>query len=464
MIGIWNWCKQTIQKFFLDETEAEDLSYQELRPVLAFLPLRAILILLTPLLLWLARFNVLNPAPMWIAFGLGLLSLPGSYLLERFGLLEKEGYRWIIPGVDLFLVTLLHLGCSGVASPFFPLYYVPIAYAGLLTGFRGGLSLSLGAMLSYGILYILNPRIEQRWAVLSVMLLFPVAGLISGYMGRRFLQFNVLGRRLLDKADQLHHQVENRRAIYERWYRAVDRLKADFVYSVSHELRTPLTPVKGYLQLLTSPGLDFSPDKQQEYLGIVVNNVNLLTQLVDDVIYLQRVTRIPIDLQPVHLRQVARQALEEIAPEAEEGQVQLQIDDQVEVPTVQGSGDSLRLVIFNLLESLIEESPPGSLVELALRPYPEGVEIRIAGERRGIPVENQERIFDLFFHADSSPTYVLGREGLSLAITRYIIEMHGGEISVQNEPRGGMAFVVHLPQEMDVGTVEEVEDPLGDLG
>jgi len=239
--------------------------------------------------------------------------------------------------------------------------------------------------------------------------------------------------------------VETRRALYESWYRAVDRLKADFVYSASHELRTPLTPVKGYLQFLRSADASVSEEKSQEYLTIISNNVDMLTQLVNDILYLQRVTRIPIDLEEVSVSHVVQQAVEEVASEAQEAKVQIELVESAGLPAVLGSSDSLKLVMANLLETLIRDSPAGSTVLLSLQPVDSGVKVLASGAGRGIPAEQQERIFDLFFHADSSPTYVLGQEGLSLAVARYIVEMHGGHIQVDAPPRGGTAFNVYLP-------------------
>lgn len=426
-------------------------TFKPVRLLPAFLPLRIVLVLLLPGLFigpWLFLGQppaAARPTLLWIALGLALISLPGAYLLERLNLLEKRFYRWGLPALDMGLIFLLHLGHCGARSPFFPLFYVPIAYAGLLAGYAGGLAAGLLAAALYGIAYALGPRPDEPTLALSIALLFVGAGAISGYLGRTFARLNARGQAILEQARQLHHEVEERRETYERWYRAVDRLKADFVYSASHELRTPLTPVKGYLQLLSNPGFSVSREKRQEYMRIMSNNVDTLAQLIDDIIYLQRVTRIPIDLGNVVLSEVARQAIEEVTSESEEAQVRVHMDDWAGLPTILGSADSLKLVLSSLLENAIRDSTPGSTVLLSLRPDGDGIEVRVAGTGRGIPIEQQERLFDLFFHADSSPTYVLGREGLSLAIARYIVEMHGGRICVENEPRGGMAFTIHLP-------------------
>jgi signal transduction histidine kinase len=145
---------------------------------------------------------------------------------------------------------------------------------------------------------------------------------------------------------------------------------------------------------------------------------------------------------------VAAAAVDEVAGELEEARVKVRLEEEAGLPPVLGGSDSLKLVLTNLLETTIRDSPEGTEVGLSLRPADGGVEVRISGAGRGVPTEQQERIFDLFFHADSSPTYVLGREGLSLAVARYIVEMHGGRIAVENQPRGGMVFAVYLPGRM----------------
>lgn len=415
------------------------------RPAMVLLPLRAFLILLVPFFFLLFHPPASRPVLLWTGLGLALASLPLSYILKQRGLLEHRRIRWALPVLDLLLVAFLVLGSCSSHSPFFPAFYFPIAYAGLLEGYAGGLGFGLVTSGFYSLLYALDPHPIEPALALGMILLFPLAGGVSGYLGRSLALLGRRSQEVLDQAHRLYQEAEKRRALYERWYRAVDRLKADFVYSASHELRTPLTPVKGYLQLLRHPDFPISEEKRQEYMQIMANNVDLLAQLVDDILYLQRVTRIPIDLEEVSLSEVARQAVEEIAGEAEENKVGIHLDDWAGLPPILGSGDSLKLVLANLLEAAVRDSPAGSAVLLSLRPIDVGVEVRVAGAGKGIPAEQQERLFDLFFHADSSPSYVLGREGLSLAVARYIVEMHGGRIAVENQPRGGMAFVVHLP-------------------
>lgn len=433
-----------VARLFQRTRTTDPLTYTPTQLAAVFLPLRAVIVLLLPMLFVIVRLPRRHPLVLWGTFALALASLLAAYLLERNELLRDRGFCWILPLVDLVLITLLHWASCGAVSPFFPLYYVPIAYAGLLLGYLAGLLISLGAALAYGFLYLLGPR-PELWMAWSVALLFPMGGLISGYLGHHFARINALGQSLLEQARALHDQVEERRQLYERWYRAVDRLKADFVYSASHELRTPITPVKGYLQLLLSSEIDFSAERRQAYMRIVANNVDLLAQLIDDIIYLQRVTRIPIDLEEVALPKVAQAVVQEMSTEAEEADVEIDLIDRVGLPPVLGSSDSLKLVLSNLLESVIRDSPEGSRVQLSLQSVDGGAEIQVSGPAQSIPVEQQERIFDLFFHADSSPTYVLGREGLSLAIARYIVEMHGGKITVDNQPRGGLVFTAYLP-------------------
>jgi len=427
-----------------EETE-EPAIYTPILLAPAFLPLRGGVILLLLVLLVTLPLPTYYPVLLWITLILAAVTVPASYLLEQRGLLRDRRFRWVLPGADIALITLLHVGTCGAASPFFPLFYLPIAYAGLLGGYGGALITGLIASAIYGLLYLFGPVRPEPWIAIVAALLFPLAGGISGYLGRYLGQLNRRGQALLEQAQRMHREVEDRRVLYERWYRAVDRLKADFVYSASHELRTPLTPVKGYLQMLLSPGLALPEDKAREVMQVMSTNVDMLAQLVDDILYLQRVTRIPIDLEEVNLSLVAKQAVEELTGEMEEAQIQVQMEEAPILPRVLGSHDSLKLVLANILETAIRDSPQGGEVGLALCATTKGVEIRISGSGRGVPTEQQERIFDLFFHADSSPTYVLGREGLSLAISRYIAEMHGGEITVESQTRGGMVFTVHLP-------------------
>ena len=213
---------------------------------------------------------------------------------------------------------------------------------------------------------------------------------------------------------------------------------------VAHELRTPLATIDGYLQAV-SDGV-MQPDER--VLGSVRSEVARLTRLVDD---LQKVSRAEERQLDLHLASVAPQTLVEAAraaaaPSYADKGVRLTVEADAGLTPVQVDPDRLAEVLVNLLENALRHTSSGGAVTLSAHSNDGGVELAVSDSGEGIAQEHLTRVFERFYRADQARDRAHGGSGIGLAITKAIVEGHGGRISAESAGRGrGATLRVTLP-------------------
>ena len=226
----------------------------------------------------------------------------------------------------------------------------------------------------------------------------------------------------------------------------LQQLKDQFISTVSHELRTPLTAIKGALALLTSGKLGQVPNTMLRLLEIASSNSERLTQLINDLLDMEKLIagKMPFDIQPLAVVAELQQAVDNIQPFAMQHHIDLVIEVS-NTPIVLADALRLQQVLTNLLSNAIKFSPAGSEVKLSAEQQENKVQIIVSDKGAGIAPEFQHRVFERFAQADGSNQRQKGGTGLGLAICKELVQQMQGSISFSSQPGVGTSFVVSLP-------------------
>ena len=237
---------------------------------------------------------------------------------------------------------------------------------------------------------------------------------------------------------------------------AAAQAKDEFLATISHELRTPLNAMLGWATLLQRPRVDAATIR--DGLKVIERNARAQTQLLGDLLDANQLMsgKLSLTFEPMDLNEAVRATLDSMRVTIAARKVRIEAQlSEVPLPVM---GDSVRLqqVISNLLSNAIKFTPADGVVSIATSTNAEAAccEVRDSGE--GISAEFLPHIFEKFRQADTGSARRFAGLGLGLAITKQLVESHGGSIAVHSEGRGkGAMFAVRLPRlkpsELSVG-------------
>ena len=228
----------------------------------------------------------------------------------------------------------------------------------------------------------------------------------------------------------------------------LNRLKSSFVSVASHEIRTPVTGIKGYVENMLLGLAGPLTDKQRHYLSRITSNVDRLMRIIDELLDLARIEAGQIELQvdSVSVSQLITEVSEALQPLAGQKQIDFQQDtSQVSGVCVKGDEGKLHQVLTNLVHNALKFTPAGGRVDvIAVAKEPGIVQIGVHDTGPGIPASDLPRIFDRFYSGSCVAPDARGA-GLGLAISKSLIALHGGHVSVSSTPGHGSHFFVDLP-------------------
>jgi signal transduction histidine kinase len=255
-----------------------------------------------------------------------------------------------------------------------------------------------------------------------------------GEIGELTTAFNQMAESLQRAHDELEEQ--------NRQLRESERLKSDLVNTVSHELRTPLSGVLGFTKLLLTR--EFDSETRRHYLGIVDAQARRLSSLIDDFLDVRKIEegRLEPVQELVDVGVLLRDEATLYSLQSRDHELALDVPE-TPMPVI-GNPDRLRQVIGNLLSNAIKYSPQGGLVEVTATANEDSVRVEVHDSGIGIPAEQQSQIFTKFFRADAAASGIAGT-GLGLAVSRDIVESHGGQIGFFSTEGEGTTFYVELP-------------------
>lgn len=270
---------------------------------------------------------------------------------------------------------------------------------------------------------------------------------------------------LRDVTERKQHEIDLQKS--KETAEAANRAKSDFLANMSHELRTPLHHIMGFTELVVTKCFGELNEVQEEHLNDVLQSSKHLLSLINDVLDLSKIEggKMEITLSEVNVERLIEQSLLMFKEKAMKHRINLSINAEGIPPVINADERKLKQIIYNLLSNAIKFTPDGGTIRLNARQvdpsalahrkigegHPDGnghryIEFAVVDTGIGITPENQERIFGRFERVDESMNRRYEGTGLGLALSKDLVELHGGKIWVESEGEGkGSSFHFVLP-------------------
>jgi len=221
-----------------------------------------------------------------------------------------------------------------------------------------------------------------------------------------------------------------------------DLIRREFLSNIAHELRTPLMVASGYLQAIKK-GM-FSGDQLNITIDTVARNVDQITSLANDLLFLQEIELVLPEFQSVNMVDATHEILKKYEGKALARGVSIKVKGDKGISNILGDAQSLGRAITALVDNAIKFSSPNGEVEIRFTEQKEHVLISVEDHGIGIAPEIRPRIFDRFFHLEKSGDELYSGIGIGLSITRQVILQHNGLLEVESEPGKGSKFTISL--------------------
>lgn len=243
---------------------------------------------------------------------------------------------------------------------------------------------------------------------------------------------------LANSLNVLSDELQEKIAALER----LDQTRKDFVAGVSHELRTPLTIIQGYAEALNDNVAESEEDRRECIEGIV-EETGRLKRLVFDLLDLRRIEsgQENIEISELDITPILLSSAEKMRPFTDQKNIVLELEVSGEMTPVLANPDRLKQVLFNLMENAARYTPCGGNIKVTAVNIGEFVKVDVTDSGRGIPVGEQELIWEKFYKVDKSRARRDGGgTGLGLAIVKRLVEKMGGGVSLESTPGKGATF------------------------
>lgn len=285
------------------------------------------------------------------------------------------------------------------------------------------------------------------WQTWIAKMIYIFIGLIALYFFRKYTIISTTDKNRL----WLEH-VENQKN------EELNKLKFQFFTHISHELRTPLTLISGPVNRL------MKADYAKKELQLIKNNVNRLLALVDQILDFRKIEsdKMALNLKKMDVIEIIQNVFFNFIDFAEQKKISLEFNSSVNKLMINIDEDKIQKIVTNIVSNAIKYTPEGGTIKLKialernLQENKDLLKIVIKDSGKGISKVNIDKIFDLFFTADEFSDRTVGT-GIGLHLTKKLVELHGGSISVNSKPGTGSVFKINLPVEKSYHTTDEKE-------
>lgn len=227
--------------------------------------------------------------------------------------------------------------------------------------------------------------------------------------------------------------------------RRLEQMRREFVANVSHELRTPMTSIQGFVEALLD-GMAEDRESQEKYLRVILDETVRLNRLVSDLLDLSRLEtgQVKWPMEPVLPAPLLDQVITKLLPQLEKNQLEVKTDFARDLPQVLGNRDRIQQVLINLLGNAIAFTPAGGKITVSAREEGQFLQISVSDTGPGIPLAEQEKVWERFHRVDKARARSTGGTGLGLAIVKQIVEAHGGKVGLSSVQGQGSTFYFTL--------------------
>ena len=228
--------------------------------------------------------------------------------------------------------------------------------------------------------------------------------------------------------------------------RKTQDMQREFVANVSHELRTPLTNIRSYAETLSDSAGELPPDTEKNFLGVILNESDRMTHIVQDLLTLSRFDsgRSELKLAPFSFGQAVQDVYNAILMEAQRHGHQVELKLPATLPDIVGDRERIVQVMMNIVSNSIKYTPDGGHIRISAGQWPGKVWMEVADNGIGIPEADRGRIFERFYRVDKARSRESGGTGLGLSIAKEIIDRHEGVIELLDRPGPGLTVRITL--------------------
>ena len=306
----------------------------------------------------------------------------------------------------------------------------------------------------------LHLKSQNRSVSLYLLLVYLVTAALAAFLVKRqthLLSANqALNAELEERVGELKLAGEHLARAKEEAERS-NKFKDQFLSTMSHELRTPLNAVLGFSDLLNEERYGPLNDRQRRYVNHIHTGGKHLLRLINDILDLSKIEagRLQLAIESVSVNTCFAESLDTLRPLADK-KSQTLVERTSPNLSVRADMTRFKQILMNLIGNAIKFTPERGTIEIGAEKLGDAVRVEVRDSGPGIPIEEQQRIFEAFHRLQQSATMAEGT-GLGLAITKSLVELHGGQLGIESAPGSGSTFYFTLPAAPEVKAEESRE-------